>query len=329
METSKIVMKVSGVQKHYPHKTNLWGKVVSKVYALNGVDFTIYKKQTIGIVGESGCGKSTFGKTVLRLIEPTSGSIELNGKDLSKVTASELKQSRKQAQYIFQDPYSSLNPRMKIEEILSEPFIIHDVYKKDSSELKKALLDLLELVSLPKEALEKYPHEFSGGQRQRIGIARAIALDPDLIIADEPVSALDVSVQSQILNLLLSLKNKLNLSLIFITHDLSVVYHVSDRVVVMYLGTVVEEAATKELFENPRHPYTKALLESVPTIDFSQKKTFQKTLEGDVPSPINLPKGCLFSPRCVYKTDECLKERPELRLSSENSDHKVACIHAK
>lgn len=324
----KPILEITNLIKHYPHSKNIFGKIIKKVHALNGVNLKIYPGETIGIVGESGCGKSTLGKTALRLLEPTSGKVKLDEENLIELDGDLLKKARKKAQYIFQDPYSSLNPRMKVREILSEPFIIHNIYSKKSRELENSIKKILVTVSLPEDALEKYPHEFSGGQRQRIGIARAIALNPELIIADEPVSALDVSVQSQILNLLLQLKQTLGLSVIFITHDLSVVYHVSDRVLVMYLGKVVEESATEDLFTNPKHPYTKALLESVPSLDFSNQKKFKNVLDGDVPSPINLPKGCSFNPRCPLKSERCLLEEPNLEpVEPDKPSHKVACFN--
>lgn len=325
--------------KHYPHRRNLLGKVTESVHALNGVSLTVHERETVGIVGESGCGKSTFGKAALRLLEPTSGRISFAGQNFADATAAELKTLRQKAQYIFQDPYSSLNPRFKVRDILAEPFIIHGIHDNSDAALTEKLNELADTVSLPKGALGKYPHEFSGGQRQRIGIARAIALKPQLIIADEPVSALDVSVQSQILNLLQQLKKRFNLAMLFITHDLSVVYHVSDKVVVMYMGRVVEEAPTKTLFAAPKHPYTKALLASLPHMDTKRSsKRFPAVLEGDVPSPINLPTGCAFHPRCPYKTSVCTASAPPLQSMADSSagdtasdghasSHKVACHH--
>lgn len=331
--------------KHYPYRRNVFGKVVEKVHAVNGVSLTVHEKETIGIVGESGCGKSTFGKAALRLIEPSAGAIAFEGENFADAGNDTLKQLRQKAQYIFQDPYSSLNPRFKVGEILAEPFVIHGIHKPSDSELQDKLQELADIVSLPAGALDKYPHEFSGGQRQRIGIARAIALRPKLIIADEPVSALDVSVQSQILNLLQKLKKQFDLAMMFITHDLSVVYHVSDQVVVMYMGRIVEQAPTKQLFAAPRHPYTKALLASVPHVDAGtsssgskRSKRFPSVLEGDVPSPINLPSGCSFHPRCPLKTAACMGADPELRSIAEPKGdakgapdtaphHKVACFN--
>lgn len=329
--------------KHYPYRRNLLGKVTESVHAVNGVSLTVRERETVGIVGESGCGKSTFGKAALRLIEPSAGGITFQGQNFAAASDAELKTLRQKAQYIFQDPYSSLNPRFKVRDILAEPFIIHGIHRDSDPALEDALSELADTVALPQGALSKFPHEFSGGQRQRIGIARAIALRPKLIIADEPVSALDVSVQSQILNLLQKLKKQFNLAMMFITHDLSVVYHVSDQVVVMYMGRVVEQAPTKALFAAPKHPYTKALLASVPHMDTKRtSKRFPAVLEGDVPSPINLPSGCAFHPRCPFKTAACtakapeLKPAPVLRAAAKAGkaqpevttlEHKVACHH--
>lgn len=317
------LFSTDGLVKHYPYRRNLLGTVTEKVHAVNGVSLTVHEQETVGIVGESGCGKSTFGKAALRLIEPTAGRLTFGGEDFSGASGGDLKAFRQKAQYIFQDPYSSLNPRFKVGDILAEPYLIHGLHQRSDPALAEKLQELVDTVALPAGALNKYPHEFSGGQRQRIGIARAIALKPQLIIADEPVSALDVSVQSQILNLLQKLKKQFNLAMMFITHDLSVVYHVSDQVVVMYMGCVVEQAPTAKLFAAPRHPYTKALLASVPHMETQRtSKRFPSVLEGDVPSPINLPSGCSFHPRCPLKTPQCVAEAPTLRVGEGDDGNK-------
>jgi oligopeptide transport system ATP-binding protein len=295
-----------------------------KVMAVNDVSFQLQAGETLGIVGESGCGKSTLGKSILRLIEPTSGEVFLNHRSLQSLRSAELRELRREMQIVFQDPFASLNPRMKIRDILAEPFRIHKL--SGANEIEAQVRQLLEKVGLGEEALSKRPHEFSGGQRQRIGIARAIALKPKLVVADEPVSALDVSIQAQILNLLTDLRRDLGLSFLFIAHDLAVVEHISHRIAVMYLGRIVEICATDELFSRPLHPYTRALVASVPNID-GRKPT--ETLKGDVPSPVNPPPGCAFHTRCPLAQARCRTEAPVLRdMKVHGGEHLVACHFA-
>lgn len=277
--------------------------------AVDDVSFTIQKGETLGLVGESGCGKSTTGRMLMQLLEPTEGQIVFEGKDLSKLNKSEIRSARKNFQMIFQDPYASLNPRMKIKDIINEPLIIHG-YDKEQRE--RRVNELLDIVGLSPAQGDRYPHEFSGGQRQRIGIARALAISPKLIIADEPVSALDVSIQSQILNLLKDLQNEFHLTYLFISHNLSVVEHISDRVGVMYLGKIVEIADQETLYKNPLHPYTKSLLSAVPVPDPKIKRE-RIILKGDIPSPANPPSGCTFHTRCPFATERCRQEVPTLR----------------
>lgn len=293
------------------------------VRALDGVSFSIQEGETFGLVGESGCGKSTLGLTVLQLYRPTSGKVVFEGQNLVDLSDRDLKPVRKRLQMIFQDPYASLDPRMTVGNIVQEPLDIHRVGNK--AERKERLANLLEMVGLSDAYIDRYPHEFSGGQRQRIGIARAIALNPNLIICDEPVSALDVSIQVQILNLLEDLQKELNLTYLFIAHNLAVVAHISDRIGVMYLGKLIELGVTGDVTDNPQHPYTQSLLSAVPEIDKRrQKKRIQ--LEGDVPSPVNPPSGCRFHPRCPIAKPDCAEHEPELKQNS--SGHWVACHYA-
>lgn len=320
---SQNLLEVRGLKKHFPIKGGVLGRTVAKVYAVDDVSFNLRHGQTLGLVGESGCGKSTLGRSLLRLYEPTAGSIHFNGVDLLALDAKALREKRRDMQIIFQDPFSSLNPRMTIGSILAEPFVIHKLGTKN--EIEQSVKKLLDTVGLPSEAAERYPHEFSGGQRQRIGIARAIALNPKLIVADEPVSALDVSIQSQILNLLVELRSRFNLSYVFVAHDLAVIEHISDVVAVMYLGKIVEYADGNSLYAKPRHPYTKALISAIPIADVHRKKERQ-ILKGDVPSPINPPTGCYFHPRCPAATDKCKTEAPPLRnVGTEKAPHLAAC----
>lgn len=323
---SANLLEVRGLKKHFPIKGGILGRTVAKVYAVDDVSFAVRHGQTLGLVGESGCGKSTLGRTLLRLYEPTAGAIQFDGVDLLALDARSLRQKRRDMQIIFQDPFSSLNPRMTIGSILAEPFIIHRLGTR--KEIESNVAKLLETVGLPTEAAERYPHEFSGGQRQRIGIARAIALNPKLIVADEPVSALDVSIQSQILNLLVDLRAKFKLSYVFVAHDLAVIEHISDVVAVMYLGKIVEYAEGDALYAKPRHPYTKALISAIPIPDVHRKKERQ-ILKGDVPSPINPPTGCYFHPRCPVATEKCKVEAPPLRNVGEaGKPHLAACHYA-
>ncbi|MBT4761728.1 MAG: dipeptide ABC transporter ATP-binding protein [Bdellovibrionaceae bacterium] len=325
---SDYLVEVKNLTKHFPIHGGIFYKQIGKVHALNGVDFKIKRGETLGVVGESGCGKSTLGKTLLRLYDPTDGKILFEGEDLCSLDKKQLRDKRRHLQMIFQDPYESLNSRHTIRKILIEPFIIHNIGDRESriEEVKK----LLKRVGLPESSLDRFPHEFSGGQRQRIGIARAIALQPKLIMCDEAVSALDVSVQSQVLNLLVDLQNEMNLTYIFISHDLSVVKHVSDRIIVMYLGHIVEIADAAEIYKNPQHPYTKALLSSIPVPDPTVRNEKQ-ILEGDIPSPQNPPPGCTFHTRCPLATERCKKEIPRLKaIGNQSADvHSAACFEVE
>lgn len=314
------ILEVSHLKKYFDIKGGIFGKSVGEVKAVDDLSFSVNEGEILGIVGESGCGKSTAGKSILRLIEPTDGSVKFEGTDLTDLTSEEMRQLRKNMQIIFQDPYALLNPRHKVERIISEPLLIHGM--KSSKERKERVKELLEIVGLEAYHASRYPHQFSGGQRQRIGIARALANNPKLIICDEPVSALDVSVQSQILNLMEELREKFKLTYVFIAHDLSVVKHISDRVGVMYLGRMVELTDKHTLFNDPKHPYTRALMSAVPIADPDIERE-RIILEGDVPSPSNPPTGCAFHTRCPYAMDICKEVRPEF----ENVDdkHLVAC----
>lgn len=323
---STPLLEVKNLKKFFPIKGGVFGKTVARVHAVDDVSFSMKNGETLGLVGESGCGKSTLGRTVLRLYEPTSGSIGFDGQDLLGLSASDLRAKRRDLQIIFQDPFSSLNPRMTVGSILAEPFIIHKLGSR--KEIEGKVKNLLEVVGMPAEAHDRYPHEFSGGQRQRIGIARALALNPKLIVADEPVSALDVSIQSQILNLMVDLRKKFSLSYLFIAHDLAVIEHISDKVAVMYLGKIVEYADGGDLYAKPSHPYTKALIAAIPVPDVDKTKVKQ-ILTGDVPSPINPPSGCYFHPRCPFADERCKREEPLARnLGTAGKPHMVACHHA-
>lgn len=322
-ETVREIMKVRDLKMHFPIRGGLFSRVVGNVYAVDGVSFDLYEGETLGIVGESGCGKSTLGRAMLRLYEPTSGQVEFDGEDLTEKPIKELKSVRRNLQMIFQDPFSSLDPRMSVERILTEPFRLHNVGQR-KEQVAKAV-ELLKLVGLKEEDLKKYPHEFSGGQRQRIGIARALALNPKVVVADEPIAALDVSIQAQVLNLMARLKKQFNLTYVFISHDLSVVKYFSDRVAVMYLGKIVELTTAEKIYSKPMHPYTRALMSAILHADPSQKVQHE-ILEGDVPSPINPPSGCTFHTRCRYATDLCKQSIPTLteKGTSEES-HLVSC----
>ena len=323
----KALLEVLNLKKYYPIRSGIFGRIVGYVKAVDGVSFMIGYGKVLGLVGESGCGKTTVAKCILRLVEPTAGSILFEGKDLVKIKGKELKKQRKYIQAVFQNPFLSLNPRLKVKNIIAEPLTTH--MKLARAEVMKRVKKLLELVGLPTTIANRYPHELSGGQAQRVAIARAIALNPKLVILDEPTSALDVSVQAQILNLLAELKDKLNLSYLIISHDLSVVRYISDDVAVMYLGKIVEISETEELFENPTHPYTQALLSAVPEPDPEIKKLRKRIiLQGEPPSPINPPSGCRFHPRCPYVMDICRKEEPP--MIEIKPRHKVWCwLHAK
>lgn len=332
MSIDKILLEVKNLKKYFPVRKGILRRVVSHVKAVDDIDMYIKEGETLGLVGESGCGKTTVGRTILRLIEPTAGEIIFHskkltayGQDYDKVSITSasphlLKSLRRDMQIIFQDPYSSLNPRMAVWEIIGEPLLVHGLAK--GSELESRVCELLGAVGMKPDHMKRYPHEFSGGQRQRIGIARAISLEPQLIVADEPVSALDVSIQAQVINLLEDLQEKFGLTYLFISHDLSVVRHISNRVAVMYLGKIVELAKTGELFFNLKHPYTEALMSAVPVSD-PDYKSKRIHLEGDVPSPLNPPSGCYFHTRCPYVHEICKKEAPTFR--DMGNAHFVAC----
>lgn len=314
------LLEVKNLKKYFPIQTGVFQKTQSFVKAVDDVSFDVYEGETLGIVGESGCGKSTTGRSIIRLIEPTNGHVIFQGKNMSELKGHDLQKIRRDLQIVFQDPYASLNPRMTVGTILEEPLKIHGL--GSAAERREKVKELLTIVGLTEYHFDRYPHEFSGGQRQRVGIARALITRPKLIVADEPVSALDVSIQSQILNLMKDLQEQFKLTYIFISHDLSVVRHISDRVGVMYLGRMVELAPKHKLYANPKHPYTQALLSAVPHPN--PKETRERiTLSGDVPSPANPPAGCAFHTRCHACMDICKSERPELKLSSDG--HFVAC----
>ena len=314
------LLVVRGLKQYYPVKGGM-GKEPSYVKAVDNVDFEVRRGEVFGIVGESGCGKSTLGKSICKLIEPTEGSIVLDGEEISKYTPKQMRPVRKKVQMVFQDPYASLNPRMSVRDIVAEPLIIHGL-TKTREETDKKVVELLRRVGLDDYHANRYPHEFSGGQRQRVGIARALAVQPQLIIADEPVSALDVSIQSQVLNLMNQLKRDMNLTYIFVAHDLSVVEHISDRVGVMYLGNFVEEGDKYSLYQNPLHPYTQALLSAVPIPDPKAKKD-RIILEGNIPSALNPPSGCKFHTRCPKCMERCKTEAPQKYQVGD--DHFVYC----
>ncbi|MFY0521795.1 ABC transporter ATP-binding protein [Archangium gephyra] len=315
------LLQVRDVKTHFPVRGGVLGRVRGTVKAVDGVGFDVRRGETLGLVGESGCGKSTLGRTLLRLVEPTAGSIRFEGRELTGLSQGELRPLRRRMQLVFQDPYASLNPRMTVRDILGEPFAIHGLERGREREAKVA--ELLDLMGLPRDALGRYPSEFSGGQRQRIGIARAIALRPDLVVADEPISALDVSIQAQIVNLLVDLQRELGLTYIFIAHDLKIVEYVSTRVAVMYLGRIVELADAADLYRKPRHPYTQALLSAVPVPDPERKRS-RIILQGDVPSPLAPPPGCPFHPRCPYAMERCRRETPPLYAL--DNGHTAACF---
>ncbi|PWI57629.1 ABC transporter ATP-binding protein [Sulfoacidibacillus thermotolerans] len=318
---SEPLLQVRGLEKYFPIKKGVMRLTRGHVRAVDGVSFDVREGETFGLVGESGCGKSTTGRSILRLIEPTGGQIIFNGKDVRKLGRSEMRKMRRDMQIVFQDPYASLNPRYTVRQILEEPMIIHGLYG-GSAERKKKVADLLETVGLSGSRMNRYPHEFSGGQRQRIGIARALAVNPRLIIADEPVSALDVSVQSQVLNLLDDLQKEFGIAYVFIAHDLSVVKHISDRIGVMYLGKIVELAPADGLYSKPLHPYTQALLSAVPVPDPEFKRE-RIILQGDLPSPSKPPTGCHFHPRCKDCMEICKTTAPEWK--EVEPDRFVAC----
>jgi oligopeptide/dipeptide ABC transporter ATP-binding protein len=320
---SQTILEVESLSMKFPIRGGVLQREVGQVFAVSEASFQVRRGETLGIVGESGCGKTTLGRAILRLYEPTSGRIQFRGEDITHMSQKELRPRRRHMQMIFQDPYGSLNPRMSVHSILEEPFIL--ATNLDAKARKQRIVDLLETVGLRPDALNRYPHEFSGGQRQRIGIARAIALNPELIVADEAVSALDVSIQAQVINLLVDLQRKLGMAYIFVAHDLAVVRYISDRVAVMYLGRIVEIGPAQDIYMNPRHPYTKALLSSIPAMHPRERRLVQP-LAGDVPSPSSPPGGCAFHPRCAYATDDCRREVPSLRR---HGSVDVACHHVE
>lgn len=329
LESKEVLLSVRNLVKKFPIKGGILSREVASVKAVSNISFDIRKGETLGLVGESGCGKSTLGRCILRLIEPTEGQIFFKGKDITQLNHLELRKLRRHMQIIFQDPYASLNPRMTVESILGEALDIHKICKTKQDRHQR-ILKLLDLCGLRREAISRYPHEFSGGQRQRICIARALAVEPEFIVCDEPVSALDVSIQAQIINLMQDLQKELGLTYLFIAHDLKVVEHISTRVAVMYLGKVVEMATSESLYNDPKHPYTKALLSAIPIPDPQYRKE-RIILRGDVPSPIYPPKGCHFHPRCPVAKPNCAEETPCLKDSGASSElvHEVSCHYAK
>ncbi|WP_416197479.1 MAG: Peptide/nickel transport system ATP-binding protein [Sporanaerobacter sp.] len=322
---SEVILEAKNLKKYFPIYKGAFRKRVGDVKAVDGVSLYIKEGETLGLVGESGCGKSTTGRTILRLLDATEGTVTYKGQDVLNASKDEMKKLRREMQIVFQDPYSSLNPRMTVSEIVGEALVEHGIYKK-GKELDDYIVDVITKCGLAKYHINRYPHEFSGGQRQRIGIARALALNPSFIVADEPVSALDVSIQSQVINLLTDLQHERKLSYLFISHDLGVVKYISHRIGVMYLGTLVELADKKSLFDNPKHPYTQALLSAIPVPD-PTKKINRIILQGDIPSPANPPSGCKFHTRCMYAKDICKEQVPEFR--DLGGEHFVACHFAK
>jgi oligopeptide transport system ATP-binding protein len=325
----EVLVEVKSLKKHFPIYRGVLRRQVGAVQAVDGVTFNIYKGETLGLVGESGCGKSTTGRTILQLLEPTDGEVVFEDKVLTELDKDELRRTRRDMQMIFQDPYASLNPRLTVGSIVAESLEIHNIGNKQSR--KERVQELLRLVGLNPYFVNRYPHEFSGGQRQRIGVARALASNPSFIVADEPISALDVSIQAQVVNLLDDLKDELGLTYLFIAHDLSMVRYISDRVAVMYLGRIVELSDRDEVYEQPLHPYTQALLSAIPIPDPEKETKRQRViLKGDVPSPANPPQACRFHPRCPYATEICTEVDPEFRnLGTGDTPHWVACHHAE
>ena len=317
-----VLLEVNNLRKYFPIRGGIFSRVVANVKAVEDVSFKVQRGEVVGLVGESGSGKTTVGRSILRLIEPTAGEVKFDGVDITKLNKATMREYRKRMQIIFQDPFASLNPRMSVGDIIGEAMTIHNLAR--GREREQRVASLLERVGLSPNHMRRYPHEFSGGQRQRIGIARALAVDPEFIVADEPVSALDVSIQAQVVNLLLDLKEELGLTLLFIAHDLGVVEYISDHVVVMYLGRIMEIAPSRELYANPVHPYTEALLSAVPIPDPTVKRE-RIILQGDIPSPINPPSGCVFRTRCPIATKECAEVVPPLEEVAPG--HFKACIH--
>ncbi|MCK6470321.1 MAG: ATP-binding cassette domain-containing protein [Planctomycetes bacterium] len=326
VKNGDALLEVRGLCKYFSIRRGLLAALAGRVKAVDDVSFSLRRGETLGLVGESGCGKTTTGRAVLRLIEPTAGTVRFEGTELTDISQSALQPFRRKMQIIFQDPFSSLNPRMTVEQIVGEGLTVHGL-ASSAGDRRGKVLGMLDRVGLPAQAVDRYPHEFSGGQRQRIGIARALAVDPSFIVCDEPVSALDVSVQAQIVNLLMDLQAERNLSYLFIAHDLSVVEHISTRVAVMYLGHIVETGSTKDLYGDPRHPYTRALLSSVPIREPGAQRTRQ-VLPGEPPSPIHPPPGCPLAPRCPIARPECSQKLPELEEMGA-PDHLVRCPYVK
>lgn len=323
--TAKTLVEVKDIKKYFPIRKGFFNKQVGAVQALDGINLTIYEGETLGLVGESGCGKSTLGRVMLRLLSATSGKVIFDGQSVLDSSASDMKKLRKQMQIVFQNPYASLDPRMTVAQIVAEPLEVHGVAR--GAELREKVYGLLKLVGLSQEMANRYPHEFSGGQRQRIGIARALALRPRLIVADEPVSALDVSVQAQILNLLIDLRAEFNLTYLLVAHNLDVVRYISDRIAVMYLGRIVELGECGDVYRRPLHPYTQALISAAPVPDPDYDRTHRIVLQGDLPSPANPPAGCRFHTRCPIAQDNCRKDDPALREITPG--HFSACHYAE
>jgi peptide/nickel transport system ATP-binding protein len=320
MTDAPVLLEITDLKKHYPVRSGILRRRVGTVHAVDGVSFKVGIGETLGLVGESGCGKSTVARSILRLVEPTSGSIRLNDLDITHLGKAELRPHRRSMQIVFQDPFASLNPRMRAGDIVGEPLSVHGL--ASGNEKRERVAELFKQVGLRPDQMQNFPHQFSGGQRQRICIARALSLGPSLIVCDEPVSALDVSIQAQVINLLIDLQRSHGFSYLFIAHDLAVVAHISHRVAVMYLGRIVEIAEKRELFANPRHPYTQALLASVPVAD-PKARRLTPLIDGDVPSPINPPSGCAFHTRCRYAMERCKVETP--KLADVGGPHQVAC----
>lgn len=320
--SQEVLVKVENLTKSFPIKGGLFSREVASVKAVQDISLEIKKGETLGLVGESGCGKSTLGRCIIRLLEPTAGKIFFEGRDVTDLKGEELRTLRRKMQIIFQDPYASLNPRMTVGSIIGEPLVIHNLFDSKKDRLDR-VKQLLELVGLRPEHINRYPHEFSGGQRQRIGIARALAVDPSFIVCDEPVSALDVSIQAQVINLLMDLQQKFGLTYLFIAHDLKVVEHMSTRVAVMYLGRIAEIAPAGDLYLHPTHPYTRALLSAIPVPNPKAKRE-RIILKGDVPSPIHPPSGCFFHPRCPEAIEACKSQVPNLKKT--RPDHETSCI---